>query len=75
MLKSPATNMFSYLFMALSRVLVISSKNISLFDSYGGLYTNIKNHFLLEIVNSRQIVSGSAVSNSVSLLAINPSFT
>ena len=33
------------------------------------------NHFLLEIVSSRQMVSEMLVSNSVNLLTINPSLT
>ena len=61
MLRSPVTSILSNLFTALLRVLETSLKNVSLLLSTGGLYANI-NHFLFEIVSSKEIVSEILVS-------------
>ena len=56
-------------------VLFNLSKKSVLFDSLGGMYAYIINHFLLEMVSSKDIVSDLFLSNSFILFAIKPSFT
>ena len=73
MLRSPVTRILSYLLTALLRVLETSLKDVSLLLSFGGLYANIINHFLLEIVSSIEIVSEILVSKSFIFLTIRPS--
>ena len=73
MLRLPVTRILSYLLTALLRVLETSLKDVSLLLSFGGLYANIINHFLLEIVSSIEIVSEILVSKSFIFLTIRPS--
>ena len=75
MLRSPVTRILSYLFTALLRVLETSLKNVSLLLSIRGLYANIIDHFLFEIVSSTEIVSEILVSKSFIPLTIRPSLT
>ena len=61
--KFPAIKMLSHLFTASSRVSLNSSKISFLFLPLGSLYAYIINHFLLEMLSSKHIVSDLFVSN------------
>ena len=67
--------MLSYLFTSLLRVLETSLKNTSLLLSIVGLYEIIINHFLFEIVSSKEIVSETLLLKSFNLFTIRPSST
>ena len=56
MLRSLVTRILSYSFIALLRFLETSLKNVTLLLSIRGLYANIRNHFLFEIVSSKEKV-------------------
>ena len=70
MLKSPAIKTLSYLFTARLRVFDTSSKSEHLVILVG-LQIKKMHHFLLEIVNSMQIVSAVLVSKILSLFTIS----
>ena len=73
MLRSPLMRILAYLFTLLLRVLKTSLKNVGLLLTLGGLYANIMNHFLFEIVSSIERITKILVSNSFILLTIRPS--
>ena len=74
MLRSPVTRIL-YLFTDLLRVLETLLKNVSNKLSIGGLYANIINHLLFEIVSFKEIVSEILVSKSSNLFTIRPYLT
>ena len=73
--KSPIMSIFLYVLAILYNDLFNSIKNAALFLLYGGLWANVKHHFLFHMVISSHIVSIFLISYSKILVAISPSFT